>query len=413
NQVPNTRPLNSITVISALPLEVARIKGIPIKLHFTLVVVSFLVVSTLAVMLMPGLYPGLDIYVYWIMGIVGAIILFVSVLLHELAHSIVALRYGLKVREIVLYIFGGVSVIEDQDEVASKDFRKGFKIAIVGPITSFGIAGTLATVLWFLMYATLGSYNNSENVSVIVAAGVLQYGALVNALLGGFNLIPAFPLDGGRILRSALLRSKNDYDKSTKITARTGIAISYGFMGLGFFTMISGSYISGMWLLLIGWFLNRTTRSYLAQHQMRSILSGVRLGSIMNTHIIVVRNDMRIDNLIHEYLDKSTKNLFPVTDDFGHLVGVLATKDVYRVPEYRRNFVHIIDIMIQKSDLIIMNIENTVDDVLKNMGRKRTGIVFICDQEGKLIGMINKIDIQNTANERKHHVKVRVTSRWN
>lgn len=104
NQVPNTRPLNSITVISALPLEVARIKGIPIKLHFTLVVVSFLVVSTLAVMLMPGLYPGLDIYVYWIMGIVGAIILFVSVLLHELAHSIVALRYGLKVREIVLYI---------------------------------------------------------------------------------------------------------------------------------------------------------------------------------------------------------------------------------------------------------------------------------------------------------------------
>jgi Zn-dependent protease len=362
---------------------------------------------------MPGLYPGLDIYVYWIMGIVGAIILFVSVLLHELAHSIVALRYGLKVREIVLYIFGGVSVIEDQDEVASKDFRKGFKIAIVGPITSFGIAGTLATVLWFLMYATLGSYNNSENVSVIVAAGVLQYGALVNALLGGFNLIPAFPLDGGRILRSALLRSKNDYDKSTKITARTGIAISYGFMGLGFFTMISGSYISGMWLLLIGWFLNRTTRSYLAQHQMRSILSGVRLGSIMNTHIIVVRNDMRIDNLIHEYLDKSTKNLFPVTDDFGHLVGVLATKDVYRVPEYRRNFVHIIDIMIQKSDLIIMNIENTVDDVLKNMGRKRTGIVFICDQEGKLIGMINKIDIQNTANERKHHVKVRVTSRWN
>lgn len=235
-----------------MSLEVARIKGIPIKLHFTLAVVSFLVVSTLAVMLMPELYPGLDNYVYWIMGIVDAIILFVSVLLHELAHSIVALRYGLKVREIVLYIFGGVSVIEDQDEVASKDFRKEFKIAIVGPITTFGIAGTLATVLWFLMYATLGSYNNSENVSVIVAAGVLQYGALVNALLGGFNLTPAFPLDGGRILRSALLRSKNDYDKSTKITTRTGIAISYGFMGLGFFTMISGSYISGMWLLLIG-----------------------------------------------------------------------------------------------------------------------------------------------------------------
>jgi Zn-dependent protease len=229
-----------------LSLEVAKIKGIPIKLHFTLVVISFLVAWTLAVMLMPELYPGLDISVYWIMGIIGAIILFVSVLLHELAHSMVALRYGLKVREIVLFIFGGVSVIEDQDEVASKDFRKEFKIAIVGPITSFVIAAILATSLWLLMYMTVGSHNNAGNVSAIIAAGVLQYGVLVNLLLGGFNLIPAFPLDGGRILRSALLRSKNDYDKSTKITARIGIAISYGFMGLGFFTMISGSYISGI-----------------------------------------------------------------------------------------------------------------------------------------------------------------------
>jgi Zn-dependent protease len=229
-----------------LSLEVAKIKGIPIKLHFTLVVISFLVAWTLAVMLMPELYPGLDISVYWIMGIIGAIILFVSVLLHELVHSMVALRYGLKVREIVLFIFGGVSVIEDQDEVASKDFRKEFKIAIVGPITSFVIAAILATSLWLLMYMTVGSHNNAGNVSAIIAAGVLQYGVLVNLLLGGFNLIPAFPLDGGRILRSALLRSKNDYDKSTKITARIGIAISYGFMGLGFFTMISGSYISGI-----------------------------------------------------------------------------------------------------------------------------------------------------------------------
>jgi len=166
-----------------LSLEVAKIKGIPIKLHFTLVVISFLVAWTLAVMLMPELYPGLDISVYWIMGIIGAIILFVSVLLHELAHSMVALRYGLKVREIVLFIFGGVSVIEDQDEVASKDFRKEFKIAIVGPITSFVIAAILATSLWLLMYMTVGSHNNAGNVSAIIAAGVLQYGgALVNLL---------------------------------------------------------------------------------------------------------------------------------------------------------------------------------------------------------------------------------------
>jgi len=207
-----------------LSLEVAQIRGIPVRLHFTLLIVSFLIAWTLAGILMPELYPGLAISVYWIMGIIDAIVLFVSVLLHELAHSIVAQRYGL-VREIVLYIFGGVSVIDDQDELASKDFRKEFKIAIAGPFTSFVIAVILATSFWLLLYITVGPHNNADNVSAIIAVGVFQYGALVNLLLGGFNLIPAFPLDGGRILRSALLSSKNNYDKSTKITARIGMAI--------------------------------------------------------------------------------------------------------------------------------------------------------------------------------------------
>ncbi|MGB7953341.1 MAG: site-2 protease family protein, partial [Candidatus Nitrosopolaris sp.] len=328
-----------------MSLQVTKIKGIPIRLHFTLVIVSFLIAWALATLLMPEIYPGLNISVYWIMGIIGAIILLISVLLHELAHSIVALRYGLEVREIILFIFGGVSVIEDQDEVASKDFRKEFKIAVVGPITSFVIAAILATSLWLLIYVTTGSnnnnINNTDNISAIIAAGILQYGALVNVLLGGINLIPAFPSDGGRILRSALLRSKRDYDKSTKITARIGIAISYGFMGFGFLVMISGSFISGIWLLLVGWFLNSGARSYLAQHQLTSILSGVSLNGIMNTQIIAIRKDMLITHLIHDYLSVSAKDSFPVIDDYGHLVGMVASKDAWRVPEYRRSLVHV------------------------------------------------------------------------
>ena len=179
--------------------------------------------------------------------------------------------------------------------------------------------------------------------------------------------------------------------------------------------MISGSYISGVWLLFIGWFLNSTTRSYLAQHQLRSILSGIRLGSIMNSHIIAVRKDMVIDRLINEYFNTSTKDLFPVTDDFGHLVGMVTAKDAIRVPEYRRNLEHVIDIMIRKPDLMIMNTENTVDDVLKRMGSKRSErVAFICDQEGKLTGLISKLDIKNAAIERKHLMEaVHVTSRGN
>lgn len=121
---------------------------------------------------------------------------------------------------------------------------------------------------------------SSNHTLTIVAAGLLQYGALVNTTLGGFNLIPVFPSDGGRILRSVLLRlKKNDYDKSTKITVRIGIMTSYVFMGFGFFNLISGSPISGIWILIIGWFLISRARSYLAQFERRRSLSGVEVGT--------------------------------------------------------------------------------------------------------------------------------------
>lgn len=271
-----------------MSLEVGTVKGIPIRLHFTLLLLSLLVVWALATMLMPEIYLGLSSTLYWTMGAAGAIILIVSVLLHELAHSIVALRYGLKVSEIVLYIFGGVSVIKEQEE-ASKDFHKEFRIAVVGPIASFVIAAILAISFFLLTLisseSTITTINTADITSsnhtlTVIAAGLLQYGALVNIILGGFNLIPVFPSDGGRILRSVLLRlKKNDYDKSTKITVRIGIMTSYVFMGFGFFNLISGSPISGIWILIIGWFLISRARSYLAQFERRRSLSGVEVGT--------------------------------------------------------------------------------------------------------------------------------------
>jgi Zn-dependent protease/CBS domain-containing protein len=355
---------------------------------------------------MPEIYPGLDITAYWIMGIMGAIVLFISILLHELAHSIIALRYGLKVRQIMLFIFGGVSDIDDEE--ISKDFRKEFKIAVAGPITSFTIAGILAALLWLLISSTVigseSSIKDSNAVTVIIA-GVLYYGALANVLLGGFNLIPAFPLDGGRMLRSALLRWKRDYDKSTKIAAKIGIGISFGFMGFGFFTMFAGSFIGGIWLVLIGWFLNSGAQSYLAQYELTSILSGVRLSSIMNTRITAVREDTTIDRLIRDFFNVHAKDSFPIIDDSNRLVGMVIFKAAWKVPEHRRESIRTIDIMIPKSNLIIMQENRTADDALKQMARKRMSRVFICDEQGKLLGLVSKTDIMNAASERKEYVK--------
>lgn len=272
-----------------MSFQIGTIKKIPIRLHFTLLFVSLVVVWALATMLMPQLYPGLNISAYWMMGIAGSIILIVSVLLHELAHSIIAQRYGLHVREIVLYVLGGVSVIEEQEE-ASKDFHKEFRISVVGPIASFVIAAIFAisfilvisasaglTVATTATTTTVSDITNANFTYTSIAAGLFQYGALVNVILGGFNLIPIFPSDGGRILRSILLSKKKDYYNSTKSTVRIGIVTSYLLMGFGFFNLISGSLISGTWILIIGWFLNSRARSYLTQFERRSVVSGVKL----------------------------------------------------------------------------------------------------------------------------------------
>ena len=251
-----------------MSIQITKIKGIPIRLHFTLIIVFFLIAWTLSVSLMPEIHPGLTRVQYLIIGILGAITSFTSILLHELAHSIVASRYGLKIRQIILFIFGGVSDIEEGD--SSKDFHKEFRIAIVGPITSFVIAAVLGLLWWVLTsvatITTIANINDNAT-TIVIAEAILQYGAIINTMLGGFNLVPAFPLDGGRILRSALLRWKRDFDQSTKIAVRIGTAISYVFMAVGFILMLSGSFIGGIWLLFIGWFLNRGARSYLEQHQ--------------------------------------------------------------------------------------------------------------------------------------------------
>jgi Zn-dependent protease len=430
-----------------LSLQVTKIKGISIRLHFTLIIVFFLIAWTLAARLMPEIYPGLTREEYWIIGILGAGVLFISVLLHELAHSIVALKYGLKVRQIILFIFGGVSDIEEQGE-SSKDFRKEFKIAVVGPITSFVIAGILALAWWILLLLLSSSsaqtgFTTTDAIKSIAEA-VLGYGALTNTLLGGFNLIPAFPLDGGRILRSALMRWKRDYDQSTKIAVRIGIAISYGFMAFGFITMFSVSFVSGMWIMFMGWFLNSGAQSYLSQHELSTTLSGVRLRDIMNTRFISVKPDITVNDLLNNYFNVYRKSEFPVVDEKhgSNLLGAVTAKQAVNVvPEHNRDRIRVEEIMIPKNKLIVMKSNRTADEALRRIFRENKSRVFVYDdneeeekdhiekrgeevigekkeqekleikeqererQRQKLVGLISKTDLLNIAREREDYEK--------
>ena len=378
-----------------MSFQIAKVKGIPVRLHFTLIIVFFLVAWTLASSFMPQYFPNLATVQYWIMGAIGAIILFISVFLHELMHSVIALRYGIKVRQIILFIFGGVSEIPEE----TRDFRKEFKIAIAGPAASFAIAGALAVSWWFVSQISPAEQQLLATKQVV--EGILLYGAIINTMLGGFNLIPAFPLDGGRILRAGLVAWKKEYYSATRIAARVGIAISYGFMGVGFLAMITGSFISGVWILLIGWFLNSGAQSYLSQHELTSVLAGVRLKDIMNTGVIAVRKDVKIDDLLKEYFAIYMKSSFPVIDYSGRLLGMVTLKRVHETQEDKRQHLTAEEIMIPLEDLVVMLPSISADEALMKMTRTRIGKVFVCDPQGVLLGLVSKTDIMNMASERQ------------
>jgi Zn-dependent protease/predicted transcriptional regulator len=451
-----------------LSLQVAKVKGIPIKLHFTLGIVFVLIAWTLAVSYMPLLYPDLPQSAYWTMGILGAIFLFISVLLHELSHSMVAKRYGFKVRQIILFVFGGVSDIPDEPR---EDYKKEFTIAIVGPISSFALAGLFAVVWFILIQVSISTATTTtsqgerlfalpqlqqqeqaqtssptttttiseEAVAGSIAQGIMRYGIIVNILLGGFNLLPAFPLDGGRVLRAGLMRWKGNYHDATKTAVNVGVGISYGLMALGFLTIFSGSFTGGIWLILIGWFLQSGAQSYLQQHEITTALSGVRLYQIMNTQFIAVTPGMNIKEVLEGYFNIYRKSELPVVekeDGTGnqYLLGSITAKDTINVSEKNRENVKVQDIMIEKKELVIMSPDRTADVALNTIMEHNKSRIYVCEnpsveksstrrteemhqqqelmttthrteRSDRLVGLISKTDILNVAKERMEYTQ--------
>jgi Zn-dependent protease/predicted transcriptional regulator len=375
-------------------LQLGRIRGISIRLHFTLIITFFLIDWTLSTYFMPDYVKGLTQSEYWLMGSIGTGLLFFSILLHELSHSMVATRYNIPVKSITLFIFGGVSDIAKEPS----DFHQEFKMSIAGPLASFGLAAIFAFFLW--LDSSVPDYSNAL---YLQAKGILFYAAIANLMLGVFNLIPAFPLDGGRVLRAALVRWKKDYHEATKVATTIGVVISYIFMGFGFMTLLRGDFIGGLWIVLIGWFLHNGAQSYMSQFELTTSLKGIIVGNIMNTKIISVKQDASVDFVLKNFFVVTMKSELPVTDEHDHLLGMITLKEILNVPEDQRENARVRDIMIHPKHLAVMESHAQAEKALLQMVQKRVGKVFVCDSEGKLLGVISKTDIMELASERQKY----------
>lgn len=382
-----------------MSLQVANIKGISIKIHFSLLLVFLLISWTLSTEFMPEYIPNLSQIQYWIIGITGTIILFVSVLAHELSHSIVAIKIGIKVKQIILFIFGGVSDIEEEP----KNFINELKMAIAGPVTSFALSGFFAFLFEVNLFLSAFTSNNSLLFATsTMAKGIFFYSSIINLILAVFNLIPAFPMDGGRVLRALLFQRNKNYEKSTKVSVRIGIIVSYIFIGLGFLTILSGSLISGIWIILMGWFLQNGAQSYLYQYDVMKTLSNVRLGEIMKRDIIAVSEDMTIEDILKNYFREYMKSAFPVLNsNSNELAGIIILRNCLEVPEKDRFITTVKNVMLNRDKAIVMDFENTADQALIQMVKKNLDKIFICDSKNMLIGIVSKTDILNSIDRAK------------
>lgn len=383
-----------------MSLQVATIRQIPIKLHFSLILVFFLISWTLAQGFMPQYAPGLSPAHYWIMSVSGTIILFFSVLIHELSHSMVARSYGIRVKQIMLFIFGGISDIEEEP----KEFRKEFKMAIAGPAVSLALSLIFASFWWLTISMMPTSSDLVEDVGTDVLTmlnGVIYYSAILNLILGVFNLIPAFPMDGGRILRSLLYRRNKNYDKSTRIAVKIGIIVSYLFFGLGLLTIISGSFVSGFWIILIGWFLQNGAQSYIHQYDIMKMLSRIRLADLMKTNIISIPENTSVSTMIRNYFNIYMKSSFPVTKLDYQIVGLVTLKSCTDVPEAMRDTTLVGDIMIPKDKIRLMNMNDTAEKALSIMINEKQDKIFVCNDFDIIEGIVSKTDLIAAMDEKK------------
>ena len=375
-----------------MSLNIGKVMGIPVKIHYTLWLVLVLIAWSLADGYMPAHYPGLDLATYWTIGIVSAVILFVSVFLHELSHSYIARKNGLPIARITLFFFGGVSEMSEEP----KDPGLEVRMAAAGPLTSFAIAIVLGG-LWYLT-ALSGPATAANPLTPVIAT--LYYAALLNGVLGAFNLIPAFPLDGGRVLRGSLWkRSKNLLSATANATrVSEAIFLIMIFVGLYIF-FVFGDFIDGLWIIFLGWFIRSGAETSLRQTRLTESLAGLKVGDIMTKDLLSVSPDASVQQLVTDYFLVHPHGGYPVISN-GKLLGVVTMASVRSIPREKRELERVSQAMIPFERTVTVSPATYAVDALQMMAKSSVGRLIVMDGD-KMAGILTRGDLMKAMRTRQ------------
>ena len=347
--------------------------GIDVNIHISWLVVFALLTWSLAVGYFPTVIRGLEPAAAWILAAVATLLLFASVLVHELSHSFVARARGLQVDSITLFIFGGVSNLTTEP----RDARTEFLVAVVGPIASF-VIGAVALGITVLL--------TDERL-----AALFGYLAVVNGLLGGFNLIPGFPLDGGRVLRSIAWGITHSLRRATEIAVGAGQIVGGLFILWGIVQVFSGNLVNGLWIAAIGWFLQNAASSSLRQVVLEERLRDVPVHAVMNPDTTSVLPGTTVAELIEQHFLARNRRAMPVTDN-GRLVGIVTLGDISQVPVEARERTTVAEVMGGRDGLVTVRPTDTLDHAIEALSRGDLEQVPVLDGR-ELVGMLSRASV--------------------
>jgi Zn-dependent protease/CBS domain-containing protein len=360
-------------------LSLGRIAGIHVGLNWSLLVVAALVAWSIATGILPAAAPGQASGAYWTAGVISAFVYLASLLAHELAHSVVAMRRGVRVDGITLWLFGGVSRFSSDTSSPGSQAL----ITFVGPLTSL-----LLGALFFIASVAIGGGAHPG-----LVGATLSWLGYINIVLGVFNLVPAFPLDGGRLLQSLIWLRTGDRQRATSIAARIGMVFAYLLIAYGLFTFVfAGSLFGGVWSVFLGWFLLSAARSEEVGGLIRQALSGISVAEVMTPNPVQAPDDISVEDALHDYVLASRHSTFPTHDAAGRLSGLLTMAALKKVAPDARAKTLVKEIICPLDAVSTAGPGDPIANLLGLPPGCSGGRTLVIDA-GRLVGLISPSDV--------------------
>ncbi len=362
-------------------IPIGRAFGIPIRLHYSWFVIFILVTWALAANYFPVTQPTWSLGMKIGAGLVTSLLFFGSVLLHELMHSLVAIKQGTQVQSITLFILGGVSQITGEPRTAKDEFR----MAGAGPLSSLVLGG-----IFFGVYFAL---QNTNTQGAQFGAAIAYYLGYINILLGVFNLIPGFPLDGGRVLRSIIWGANHNLRSATRIASNIGRAVGYVFIFGGVVLIFSGNFFNGIWIALIGWFLESAAAGSYRQVALQDILRGHMVSEIMTKDCLMVSSDITVEKLVNEFVLTSGRRCFPVVVE-GRVLGLVTLHNIKAVPREQWSLKKVREVMTPMANLKWVQPGDELSHALQVLTENDVNQLPVI-QDSNIVGMIGRDNVIN------------------